>query len=213
MFKADFIKICGLSTPDTVDAVIDGGATHMGMIFFEKSPRHVSLNKAAELSARANTKISKVAVTVNADDTYLDEIVRHANPDILQLHGSETIDRVKALKEKFGLPIIKVFSVREKADLDAAKAYIGIADQIMFDAKAPEGSEIPGGNGVAFDWDIMDHWPKDVPYILSGGLNGSNIEEALSRSGTKSIDVSSGVEIRPGEKDRTLITQFLSQLA
>jgi len=205
----DLIKICGLSTTKTIDAAIEGGATHMGFIFFEKSPRYVGLDQAAKLSAYAGNRISKVAVSVNADDAYLDQIVAAVKPDLLQLHGSESINRVAEVKSRHGLPVIKVFSVSSEKDLEQAKPYIGIADHFMFDAKPPKGTNLPGGNGVAFDWEIMDHWPADVPYILSGGLRLDNIIDAIAHSGAMGIDLSSGVESDPGVKDINLIREFL----
>ncbi len=209
MSKPQQIKICGLSTPEAIDAAIEGGATHMGMIFFEKSPRHVATQKATELSAHAGNRICKVAVSVNADDAYLDEIVKAANPDMLQLHGKESLDRVAEVKARYGLPIMKAIAVRDAADLELAKTYIGAVDLFLFDAKPPKGSKLPGGNGVAFDWEIMDQWSPDVPYMLSGGLDAENVEEALSQSATKAVDVSSGVESAPGRKDVQLIREFL----
>ena len=210
--KPDFIKICGLSTPEAIDAVIDGGATHAGFIFFEKSPRHIQLEQAKALSTHIDRRIPKVAVTVDADDNYLEAVIEAQEPDLLQLHGSESVARVKELKRQYGLPIIKVFSIRDAKDLDAAKPYVETADYLMLDAKAPKGSEIPGGNGVAFDWEIVDQWPKNVPYILSGGLNAQNVCEAISRTGTGAIDVSSGVESSPGIKEVTMIREFLDAL-
>lgn len=205
----DLIKICGLSTPQAIDAVIDGGATHLGLIFFEKSPRNVSLAKARELSAHAGSRISKVAVTVNATDAELDAIVEHMQPDLLQLHGRETPERVATVKTRYQLPVIKALAVSTAQDLEAARAHIGIADHFLFDAKAPKGAELPGGNGVAFDWEIMDLWPRDVPYILSGGLNIDNVADALLKTGASGIDISSGVESSPGQKDENLIRRFL----
>ena len=213
MQKPELIKICGLSGPDAIEAAIEGGATHIGMIFFEKSPRHVSLHDAVALSAAAGDRVTKVAVLVNASDDYLDQVVGSARPDMLQLHGSEPPERVLEIKQRYGLPVIKAIAVRSEADLENARRYVGIADLFLFDAKPPAGSELPGGNGVAFDWEIMDHWPKDVPYMLSGGLNVQNICEALSHSGAPGIDISSGVETSPGKKDTALIREFLAVVA
>ena len=209
MNKPQQIKICGLSTPEAIDATIEGGATHMGMIFFEKSPRHVSTEAAAKLSDHAGDRLCKVAVSVNADDAYLDEIVNAAKPDMLQLHGKESPERVSAVKARYGLPVMKAIAIREASDLELAKTYFGTADLFLFDAKPPKGSELPGGNGVAFDWEIMDQWSPDVPYMLSGGLDAENIEEALNQSATIAVDVSSGVESAPGRKDVQLIREFL----
>ena len=206
------IKICGLSTPEAVETVIAGGATHMGLIFFEKSPRHVSLEKAAELSKLAKDRVQRVAVSVDATAEYLDSIVEHMQPDMLQLHGSETPERITGLKARYGLPLMKAFAIHEVADLEKIEPYIGIADQFLFDAKPPKGSDLPGGNGVAFDWQIMDQLPENVPYMLSGGLNIGNIAQALEQSGAVAIDVSSGVESSPGQKDIAMIKAFLGEL-
>ena len=206
------IKICGLSTPEAVETVIAGGATHMGLIFFEKSPRHVSLEKAAELSKLAKDRVQRVAVSVDATAEYLDSIVEHMQPDMLQLHGSETPERMTELKARYGLPLMKAFAIHEVADLEKIKPYVGIADQFLFDAKPPKGSDLPGGNGVAFDWQIMDQLPENVPYMLSGGLNIGNIAQALEQSGAVAIDVSSGVESSPGQKDIAMIKAFLGEL-
>ena len=210
MKKPEQIKICGLSTPEAIDAIAEGGATHMGLIFFEKSPRHVTLEQAAELSAHAGDRLKKVAVSVNADDAYLDAIVEATAPDILQLHGSESPQRVSYVKSRYGLPVMKAIAIRDADDLETAQGYRGVADLFLFDAKPPKGSDLPGGNGVAFDWEIMDQWPPDVPYMLSGGLDAANVEEAVTRSATNAVDVSSGVETAPGKKDLQLIQDFLN---
>ncbi|MEO0327164.1 MAG: phosphoribosylanthranilate isomerase [Pseudomonadota bacterium] len=212
MSKLEFIKVCGLSTVDAIDAVIEGRATHAGFIFFEKSPRHVSLEKARALFDHAKNRILRVAVTVDAEDQFLEDLTTSTDPDFLQLHGSESLDQVQKIKQRFGLPIIKVFSVHTSDDLEKARPYFGVADHIMFDAKAPKGSEIPGGNGVAFDWSLMDQWPTSMPYILSGGLSAQNIRGALNQTGTKMIDVSSGVESSPGAKEPDMIHEFLAGL-
>ncbi len=204
------IKICGLSTDESIDAVIAGGASHMGLIFFEKSPRHVSLEQAKLLSEHAGDRIQKVAVSVNADDEYLDGIVAAVKPDMLQLHGKDTVERVEELKARFELPIMKVFAISDISDFESVKSYVGVADRFLFDAKPPKGSDLPGGNGVAFDWEIMDALPKDVPYMLSGGLDASNVCLALERSGANAVDVSSGVESSAGVKDIKLIEEFLA---
>lgn len=210
MKQALDIKICGLSTNEAIDAVIAGNATHIGLIFYEKSPRHVSLQQAESLSKHAGARIEKVAVSVNADDDYMDQIVKAMQPDILQLHGHESVKRVQELQARYGLPVMKAFAISEKSDFDKVKPYIGVADKFLFDAKPPKGSVLPGGNGVAFDWEIMDALPKDVPYMLSGGLDASNICEAIGKSGARAIDISSGVEKAPGIKDNNLIEEFLA---
>jgi len=204
------IKICGLSNNESIDAVIAGGATHMGLIFFEKSPRHVSLEQAQNLSRHVAKRIQKVAVSVNVDDEYMADIVEAMQPDVLQLHGNETPDRVRELKSKYNLPVMKAFAISETSDFEKLTPYIGIADKFLFDAKPPKGSDLPGGNGVAFDWEIMDALPKDVPYMLSGGLDASNVCEAVERSGAKAVDISSGVESAAGVKNIKLIEEFLA---
>ena len=210
MKKTLEIKICGLSTNDSIDAVVAGGASHIGMIFFEKSPRHVGLEQARSLSEHAGNRIKRVAVSVNADDLYFDKIVEAVNPDMLQLHGSEPAKRVEELKTRFAVPVMKAIPISSPSDFDKVTPYLGIADMFLFDAKPPEGSDLPGGNGVAFDWEIMDALPRDVPYMLSGGLDASNVCQALELSGANAVDISSGVESAPGVKDIKLIKEFLA---
>lgn len=207
------IKICGLKTPDAVAAALDGGATHIGFIFFPKSPRHITPQKAAGLRDAVKGRALAVAVTVDADDETLDEIVEAVKPDILQLHGHETPERVAFIKARYGLPVMKAFSVREASDLTAIAAYQGIADRFLFDAKPPKGSDLPGGNGVSFDWELLAALDADIDYMLSGGLNADNIAEALHKTQAPGIDISSGVERAPGEKDVRLIENFFRAVA
>lgn len=207
------IKICGLKTPDAVAAALDGGATHIGFIFFPKSPRHITPQKAAGLRGAVRGRALAVAVTVDADDETLDEIVEAVKPDILQLHGHETPERVAFIKARYGLPVMKAFSVREASDLAAIAAYQGIADRFLFDAKPPKGSDLPGGNGVSFDWELLAALDADIDYMLSGGLNADNIAEALHKTQAPGIDISSGVERAPGEKDVRLIENFFRAVA
>jgi len=202
------IKICGLKTPEAIAVALGGGASHVGFIFFPKSPRHIEPEDAATLREAARGKALAVAVTVDADDGLLDRIVAAMRPDMLQLHGRETAERVAAVKARYDLPVIKVLSVREAADLEAIGPYQGIADRFLFDAKPPKGSELPGGNGVSFDWSLLSSVPADTDYFLSGGLNAGNIGEALRVAAPRAIDVSSGVESAPGTKDPALIEAF-----
>jgi phosphoribosylanthranilate isomerase len=202
------IKICGLKTEAVLAAALADGASHVGFIFFAKSPRYLDPAEAGRLRKLASGKAKAVAVTVDADDATLDAIVAAMRPDVLQLHGSESPERVAALKVRHGLPVMKALSVRTAADLDAIKVYRSVADQFLFDAKPPKGSELPGGNGVAFDWRIMAGLDGDVNYMLSGGLNAGNIGEALHFANPPGIDVSSGVESAPGVKDPALIAEF-----
>lgn len=202
------IKICGLKTGDAVAAALDGGATHIGFIFFGKSPRNIDPVEAGRLRKAAIGKAKAVAVTVDADDATLGTIVASMQPDVLQLHGHESAARVAEVKTRFGLPVIKAFALRERGDLDQIQPYIGIADMFLFDAKPPKGSELPGGNGVSFDWQLLSALDGQVPYMLSGGLNAGNIGEALQATNARGIDISSGVESAPGVKDVSLIKEF-----
>ncbi|MBZ9743032.1 MULTISPECIES: phosphoribosylanthranilate isomerase [unclassified Mesorhizobium] len=202
------IKICGLKTDQAMAAALAGGASHVGFIFFPKSPRYVEPAEAGRLRELARGKALAVAVTVDTSDAFLNEIVEKMQPDMLQLHGSETPDRVTELKARYGLPVMKALPLSEVADLDRIKPFIGIADRFLFDAKPPKGSELPGGNGVAFDWRILAGLDAGVDYMLSGGLNAANIGDALRLANPPAIDISSGVESAPGVKDPALIEQF-----
>ncbi|MBL8576960.1 MAG: phosphoribosylanthranilate isomerase [Mesorhizobium sp.] len=202
------IKICGLSTAEALDAALAGGATHVGFIFFPKSPRNIAPVEAGQLRKAAAGRAKAVAVTVDADDAFLDEIVAAMAPDMLQLHGHETPAHVAEVKARYGLPVMKAFSVRDAADLAGLDAYRGIADRFLFDAKPPKGAELPGGNGVPFDWTVLAALDPDIDYMLSGGLNAANIGEALRLVSPAGIDISSGVESAAGVKDPALIEAF-----
>lgn len=202
------IKICGLKTDAALDAALASGASHVGFIFFAKSPRYLEPEDAGRLRQAARGKAQAVAVTVDADDAFLDRIVSATQPDMLQLHGSETPERVSFVKARYGLPVVKAFSIREAADLKAIEPYRGIADRFLFDAKPPKGSELPGGNGVSFDWSLLAAIPPGTDYFLSGGLNAGNVGEALRIANPPAIDISSGVERATGVKDPALIAAF-----
>ena len=206
------IKICGLKTPEAINAAIDNGAHYIGFIFFAKSPRHLSIEEAEQLRPLVKKPVKLVAVTVDADDDLLSNIVTHVKPDILQLHGHESPERVKQLAKTFGLPVIKAFSIREQSDFDQVSAYRGIADMFLFDAKAPKGSQLPGGNGVSFDWSLLKSLDEDSQTVLSGGLNAQNVEEAIRIATPDILDVSSGVESAPGVKDTKLIEGFFDSV-
>lgn len=195
------IKICGLSTEESVAAVINNGADYMGLIFFEKSPRNVSVSKAKQLSAFAGSKLKKIAVTVNASNEFLDQIVEAMQPDFIQLHGSETVERCLEVKKRYGIKIVKAFAITDKADLEKTNAYAQVADKFLFDAKAPKNSNLPGGNGVSFDWKLLSKFISAKPYMLSGGINEDKVINALEISGANAVDLSSGVESAPGIKD------------
>ena len=202
------IKICGLKTPETIAAALDGGASHIGFIFFSKSPRYLAPELAGDLRLAARGQADAVAVTVDADNAFLDEIVLAMSPDWLQLHGRETPERVQAIRDRYSLPVMKAISVSEASDLDRIAAYRDVADGFLLDAKPPKGSELPGGNGVTFDWCILAALDADIDYMLSGGLNAANIGEALRLANPPGIDISSGVESAPGIKDVGLIEDF-----
>jgi phosphoribosylanthranilate isomerase len=206
------VKICGLKTAEAVQRAMARGATHIGFIFFEKSPRNIDPALAGELADAVRDRVKIVAVTVDANDEDLDDIVSLLRPDILQLHGHESPERILHIKALYGLPVMKVFSVREPADLDRVDAYIGVADRFLFDAKAPKGAELPGGNGVSFDWSLMASLDGSVDYMLSGGLNKENVAIALSSTRATGVDVSSGVESAPGVKDLGMIDAFFDAI-
>lgn len=205
------IKICGVSTPDALDEAVARGATHIGFIFFQKSPRHITPQSAAPLSARAQAAGAKsVVVTVNADDGYLDEIVHTVKPAMIQLHGGETPERVAEVKARYGLPVMKAFAIADASDLAKLAPYKGIADRLLLDAKAPKGSNLPGGNGVSFDWSLLSALDGDVDYMLSGGLNAQNVGQAMAIANPPALDISSGVESAPGIKDKDKIAAFFA---
>lgn len=204
------VKICGLKTAEAVERAVALGASHTGFIFFPKSPRNIEPDDAGRLADRIRGQVKIVAVTVNADNDELDEIVSALNPDILQLHGSEDPERLLTVKAMYGLPIMKALSVRDASDLERIDPYIGIADRFLFDAKPPQGSDLPGGNGVSFDWNLLDALDGSVDYMLSGGLNASNIGEAMAQTRARAIDISSGVESAPGVKDLKLMESFFN---
>jgi phosphoribosylanthranilate isomerase len=208
------IKICGLKTPEALSAALAHGASHLGFIFFPRSPRNILPDDAGRLrtlvpnGAVNGRRVKTVAVTVDADDGFLDSIVAEMFPDMLQLHGKETPERVAEVKARFDLPVIKALPVAEAYDLDAAKAYHGIADRMLFDAKPPRGAQLPGGNGVSYDWSLLSALPAGTDYFLSGGLTADNVGEALRQADPPGIDVSSGIESAPGAKDVGLIAAF-----
>jgi len=204
------VKICGLSTPETVDAALAAGADMIGLVFFPPSPRFVAPDAAAPLAARARGRAEVAVLTVDMDEEGIAAIVDAVRPDWLQLHGHEPPEQVAALKRRFGLPAMKAIGVREPADLAAVEPYRGIADRILLDAKPPKGATRPGGNAVAFDWAILDGFDPGMPWMLSGGLDPANVGAAIARTRAPGVDVSSGVEIAPGRKDPALIAAFVA---
>jgi phosphoribosylanthranilate isomerase len=204
-------KICGIKTPEALEAAIAGGARWIGLVLYEKSPRNMPLATAAALADMARGRVSVVVLTVDPGDDRLAEVVQAVAPDMIQLHGQESPERVAAIRAAFGVRIIKAVGVRTEADVKAAVRYAapGIADLVLFDAKPPAGVEIPGGHGIPFDWTILAAVPVDMPYMLAGGLTPDNVREAILKTGAPAVDVSSGVETAPGEKSPELIQRFL----
>jgi len=207
------VKICGLKTPEAVDRALERGATHIGFIFFEKSPRYIEPDLAGALAERARGKAQVVAVTVDPTNDDLDEIMALVKPDMLQLHGNESPERVLTIKAVHNVPVMKAMSVRDADDLKRVESYIGIADRFLFDAKPPAGSVLPGGNGVSFDWSLMSWLDDRVDYMLSGGVNKDNVAEALASTKASGIDLSSALESSPGVKDLGKIDQFFDAFA
>lgn len=203
------VKICGLSTGDTLEAALDAGADVVGFVSFPKSPRHVEPDRAAALAAQVAGRARVALLTVDADDALLTALVGVLAPHILQLHGHETPERVAQLKQRFGLEVWKAAAISDATDLAAAEPYFAVADRVLFDAKPPKGAALPGGNGVAFDWDLLAGLDPARPFMLSGGLNPSNVAEAIRVTRTPGVDVSSGVETSPGVKDPELIAGFI----
>lgn len=205
------VKICGLSTADTLIAALDAKADMVGVVFFPRSPRHITLERAAALAEQARGRAAIVALTVDADDATLDAIVDAVAPDWLQLHGIEPPERVAAVRARTGRRVMKAVGVSTAAEVAAAVArYAGVADRLLFDAKPPNDAAHPGGNGTAFDWSIFGGLDLAVPFMLSGGLTAANVAAALRATGAGGADVSSGVEVAPGVKDAGLIAAFVA---
>jgi phosphoribosylanthranilate isomerase len=203
------VKICGLSTHETLDAALDAGADMVGFVFFPPSPRHLGLEKARELGKQAKGRAVKVALSVDADDATLANIVDALQPDILQLHGKETVARVRDIKQKFSLRVMKAIAVETSADLAALPGYAAVADHILFDARAPKHATRPGGLGATFDWHVLENVALKIPFMVSGGLNAANVAEAVRVTRAGGVDVSSGVERAPGIKDPAMIRAFI----
>jgi phosphoribosylanthranilate isomerase len=203
------IKICGLRTPEALDVALDAGADMVGFVFFPPSPRHVDFAAAPELAARVNGQALKVALFVDAADDWLAASIAALGPDLLQLHGKETPQRVVAVKTRFRLPVMKAIAVEARDDLACVPDYAGVADRLIFDARAPRDATRPGGLGKSFDWRLLQNLDSRVPFMLSGGLNRDNVAEAIAMTGAGGVDVSSGVERALGEKDPDLIRGFI----
>lgn len=204
------IKICGLCTADALEVALAAGADMVGFVHFPRSPRHLGLGAGRELSALARGRALRVLLLVDPDDETLDEALAALGPDLVQLHGSETPERVAAIRTRTGIPVMKAIGIAHEADLDRIGLYRGAANRILVDAKPPPGAEIPGGNGVAFDWSLLSSGLELGPdLMLSGGLTPENVARAVALTGIGAVDVSSGVETRPGEKDAGKIAAFI----
>lgn len=203
------VKICGLTNPQTVACAVDAGARYLGFVIFPRSPRHLSPSEVAALVRDVPDGVAKVALIVDATDDALDALLAVAPIDLLQLHGHESPERVAAIKARYGLPVMKAVGVADAADLDVLDSYMAVADQILLDTKPPKDADLPGGNGLAFDWRLIEgrDWPK--PWMLAGGLTADTVADAIRLTGARQVDVSSGVESAPGQKDPARIKAFI----
>jgi phosphoribosylanthranilate isomerase len=204
------VKICGLSTPLTLDAALDAGADMVGFVFFSKSPRHIDWATARALGRQARGRATIAALSVDADDDTLKRIVDALSPDLMQLHGSESPARVKEIGELCARPTMKAIGVAARGDLAQAEPYDGVASYLLIDAKPPKGAALPGGNGRPFDWSLTREFRPSIPWLLSGGLDPDTVEAAIALSGARGVDVSSGVESAPGVKDPARIRAFVA---
>lgn len=206
------IKICGLNTSEAMTAALKAGVEFVGLVFYPPSPRSVTTGEAAVLADQARGRAAIVALIVDADNELIDRILHDVDPDVLQLHGSETPERVAEIRARAKRPVMKAVKVETAADADTALAYRTAADLVLFDAKAPKtlSGALPGGNGLSFDWHLLDKVKTQVPFVLSGGLTADNVADAIAVTGAGVVDVSSGVETRPGLKDPQLIRAFVA---
>lgn len=205
------VKICGLSTPETIEAAVTAGADYLGFAFIAKSPRNISFETGAALAGLVPSSVVKVALTVDADDATLDAVVEALKPDMLQLHGAEPPERLMELKARYGLTLMKAVGISEPGDPESADIYRDSADLLLFDAKPPKSmaGALPGGNGLVFDWSLIAGHRPGIPWMLSGGLNAGNVGEAIRITGAEAVDVSSGVETAPGAKSPEFIEAFI----
>ena len=206
------IKICGLTTPETVAAAVDAGAAYLGFNFFAKSPRSVDIETARKLAGEVPPGVMKVALVVNADDEMIAAINARVPLDMFQLHGTETPDRVREVKALTGLPVMKAVGVADEEDLTKIDDYTGVADQLLIDAKPPRNATLPGGNGLSFDWRLISNRRWATPWMLAGGLTPENLGEAVALTGARQVDVASGVESAPGVKDVDKIRAFCAAI-
>lgn len=203
------VKICGLREAQHVATAAAAGAAYLGFVFFPKSPRNVSIEVARDLAVEVPIGVAKIALTVNADNAALDAILDAVPLDMLQLHGTESVERVAEVRSRYGLPVMKAVGVSNADDLPALEEYAAVSDQLLVDAKPSKGANLPGGNGLTFDWRLIANRRWSVPWMLAGGLTPDNVAEALRLTGAQQVDVSSGVESAPGIKDNELIASFI----
>lgn len=209
MTSPGLVKICGLTTPETLDAALAAGADMVGLVRFPKSPRHVELDAGAALAARARGRAAVVALVVDPDDEALEALVAALSPDLIQLHGKETPERVAAIRARFSTPVMKAIGIADESDLARVPPYADVCDRLLFDAKPPKDARaLPGGNGVAFDWRLVRALDPGRPTMLSGGLDPQNVGAAIAATRIRAVDVSSGVESAPGTKDPIAIAAF-----
>jgi phosphoribosylanthranilate isomerase len=204
------VKICGINSPEAADAAVSAGADYVGLVFFSRSPRHVTPERAASLAARLRGRCRVVAVLVDATDAEIELAVNAAGPDLLQLHGQERPERVAAIRHRFGIPVMKAIGVADAADLAAVAGFEQVADRLLFDAKAPRAAGRPGGHGAAFDWQLLRGRKFSRPWLLGGGLNAENVSRAIRACDAPGVDCSSGVETSPGVKSARLIREFVA---
>jgi phosphoribosylanthranilate isomerase len=203
------VKICGLKTPEALEVALESGADLTGFVFFPPSPRNIGLEAAKRLGAQVNGRAGKVALTVDANDETLRAIVDALKPDLLQLHGKETPERVATVRSRFGLPVMKALPISERSDLSPIREYANVADRLLFDARPPQNATRPGGLGRTFDWTLLRGIDPKINFMVGGGLDARNVEQALAITNAPGVDVSSGVERAPGEKDLDKIREFI----
>jgi phosphoribosylanthranilate isomerase len=208
---AGLIKICGLSTAETLESALSAGADMVGLVYFAKSPRHVNIAQGQQLADQARGRAKIVALTVNADDALLESLIQFWQPDVIQCHGDESLERLSELRTFYSGQIMKVIGVKTANDLAEISLFAPLSDYILLDAKAPEGADLPGGNGITFDWSLLKGLKSDVPVLLSGGLTPENVAQAIHITRLAGVDVSSGVERSLGVKDDVKIKRFISQ--
>jgi len=204
------VKICGLKDRDSVVAAVENGADYLGVVFFPPSPRNIAPEQAADIIDGIPNEVGKVGLFVDPDDDFIENVLRYVRLDLIQLHGKETPARVEEVRQNYGLPVMKACPVSDENDIKAARAYEGVADHLLFDAKPPKGATRPGGNFVTFDWNLLKEQKWSCPWMLAGGLHQGNVLEAVEASSAPAVDISSGVEIEPGVKSPEMIQQFLA---